>query len=73
MQLIISLVFYPLFGEKVGIVLLSGSEVGLESELFEVLKYSEYENRTVAISFDILYFLIYKSLATPRAIDLTVW
>jgi len=31
--------FYPLFEEKVGIVLLSGSEVGLESELsrrFEV-------------------------------------
>ena len=24
--------FYPLFEEKVGIVLLSGSEVGLESE-----------------------------------------
>ena len=32
-----SLYFYPLFEEKVGIVLLSGSEVGLESELsFEV-------------------------------------
>ena len=31
--------FYPLFEEKVGIVLLSGSEVGIESELsrrFEV-------------------------------------
>jgi len=34
-----SVTFYPLFEEKVGIVLLSGSEVGLESELsrcFEV-------------------------------------